>query len=1168
MDSTILTSPGRQTAKLNRDHLLQEPKAFHLLGNDQMQTRLSVAGAGYVHLDGQAITRWRPDPTCDADGYFFYLRDLDSQAFWSATYLPTKAEPEEYEVEFSRGLARFIRRDGKIVSKLEVFLSPDANVEFRRLTVTNQGTAARRIELTSYAEIVLQAADADAVHPAFSKLFVETWCEEPSILFAKRRPRISGETTLAASHFFAGGTGSDAVSFETDRANFLGRGNTTVCPTALQVSGPLKGQLGSVLDPVFSLRRVLFLAPNESVTTTFAIAAGNDPQELLELAKRYEATQSLDAVFQTIEAISHGEANGEALHPLSETLPETLPDTSKRISTEIVNSPAKCSEPEDSAFDEPLQHDNGWGGFTADGTEYVIRLRPTDDPCRMLPPMPWVNIVSNEKAGFIVSETGAGYTWSGNSRLNRLTPWHNDPISNPHGEAIYIRDEDTQTFWSPTPGPVRQSTEYEIRHGFGYTCFRHTSNEFSHELTQFVPRDDGLKITWVRLQNTSDRTRRISLFSYHHWDLTDGNLGARTRTETTIDPRQQIIFATNDQRGIFANNCSFATLLTSNGAQGMQSTCDRLEFLGPHGDLAAPQALTSSADLSGRSGKGFDQCAASSASVEIGPGETLEFAVLLGEAPSKSAANDLIEQYRTPASWTAALDDVRAFWSETLAAVQIETPSSALNLMVNGWLTYQNLSCRMWGRSALYQSGGAFGYRDQLQDSAALLHHCPELTRKQILRNAAHQFVEGDVQHWWHPPESIGIRTQFSDDLLWLPLFAAEYVEATGDEALWQEQIPFLTGSQLPAGEAEIMLTPTESEESGSLYEHCCRALDRGLTSGRHGLPLMGCGDWNDGMNRVGQGGTGESVWLGFFIDYILGKMLPVCEQFGDNSRLQHYLGYREQLRAALHDAGWDGGWYRRAYFDDGTPLGTAAADECQIDALVQAWAVLSGADTPERANKAMEAAAARLIDEEAGLIRLLDPPFDKMKNDPGYIKGYLPGVRENGGQYTHGVLWFIRAIAELGYGTRAVELLEMLTPINHARTPEEVETYQTEPYVVAADVYGKSPHVGRGGWSWYTGSAGWMWRVAVESILGVRLVCGNTLQIDPRISAEWPECRIWYRLPDSQTQYEILINNPNGKEKGVVSAELDGRPIPVESGAARIPLVRDGKKHLVTLGL
>jgi len=704
-------------------------------------------------------------------------------------------------------------------------------------------------------------------------------------------------------------------------------------------------------------------------------------------------------------------------------------------------------------------------------------------------------------------------------------------------------------------------------HDFPRPLFAGLGN--SSELASlFLGRYERLKITWIQLKNTSDRSRRISLFCYHHWDLTDGCREARSQTETSIDPQQEIVFATNGRRGIFSENWAFAALLAPDGSKPIQSTCDRLEFLGHHGTLASPLALTGCAELSERSGKGFDPCAASATSIEIAPGETIEFAVLLGEADSKSAASEMLQRYRSPASWAEALAEVRAFWSDTVSAVQIETPSSAINLMVNGWLTYQNLSCRMWGRSALYQSGGAYGFRDQLQDSAALLHHLPKLTRQQIVRNAAHQFVEGDVQHWWHPPHSLGIRTMFSDDLLWLPLVSAEYVEATGDESLWQEEIPFLSGSQLPAGEVEIMLTPTKSKESGTLYEHCCRALDRGLTTGRHGLPLMGCGDWNDGMNRVGHCGTGESVWLGFFIDYVLDKMLPICQQFDDRPRLDRYLNYREQLRTSLHDAGWDGGWYRRAYFDDGTPLGTAAAEECQIDALVQAWSVLSGADTPDRANKAMEAAAGRLIDEEAGLIQLLDPPFDKIKDDAGYIKGYLPGVRENGGQYTHGVLWFVRAVAELGYGSRAVELLEMLTPINHTRTAEEVATYQTEPYVVAADVYSQNPHVGRGGWSWYTGSAGWMWRVTVESILGIRLLGGDTLRIDPCISSDWPECRIRYRLADKQTVYELLIRNHEGREHGVKTCELDGQSLTIENAVARVPLTFDGETHRVVVTL
>jgi cyclic beta-1,2-glucan synthetase len=563
-------------------------------------------------------------------------------------------------------------------------------------------------------------------------------------------------------------------------------------------------------------------------------------------------------------------------------------------------------------------------------------------------------------------------------------------------------------------------------------------------------------------------------------------------------------------------------------------------------------------------------CHTWTANLEIAAANAIECSFLLGEADSKQEAAQIHRRFQRAHELNKAAEAVCEFWKFKLSAVQIETPCRALDILVNGWLPYQNLSCRLWGRSAFYQSGGAFGFRDQLQDAAAFVLHHPDITRRQILLHSAHQFVEGDVLHWWHPPQSRGLRTRFSDDLLWLPYVATHYVRTTGDEVLWDKSARFLTARRLHEDEAEALVDPEDSGTSASVYEHCCRAIDISLATGAHGLPLMGCGDWNDGMNRIGWPGRGESVWMGFFLVSVLEGMLPVCERRGDQQRADQYRAHRANLVAALNEDGWDGAWYRRAFYDDGTPVGSAANVECRIDALVQAWSVLSKVAPPERAALALQSVEDILVDEKAGLIRLLTPPFDKTPRDPGYIKGYLPGIRENGGQYTHGVLWFIRALVEVGRGSRAVELLEMLLPINHARTPEEVAIYQVEPYVVAADVYGEPPHVGRGGWTWYTGSAGWMWRVAVESILGLGVENGKTLVLNPCISARWPMCKLQFRLPDGKTEYNIVIENPVGKQSGITSVTVDGTltSSSIHHGIARLPLISDGGTHNVVVRL
>jgi len=1169
----------------------------YLLSNQQLTSLVSWTGAGGVSWKDLAVTRWRADRTADAEGYFVYLRDLDRGEFWSASYQPTLKATKDLKVRARGNSIEFSRSEHQIRSVMKICLASDCDVELRSCTLTNQSSVPRRLELTSYMELALQDPVADRAHPAFSKLFIETECLESGLLLARRRKREAEEVVLSAAHFLVSADGMGADELETDRCRFIGRGQTLCRPRAMESVKSLSGTVGSVLDPVLSLRKYVDLAPNESACVVFGIAASLDAEELSQFVHQFASLDVIDKTFAVATNASrkpslysvenkawrhdspapselllaagedHASRNGGAVGGSSASKQYSPPACDNHETDNLPNAEALAIR-NSKATAESLQFDNGWGGFSADGTEYVMRVGRLPGNATNRPPMPWVNVIANPKLGFIVSESGAGYTWSENSRLNRLTPWQNDPVCDPHSEALYIRDEQTGVFWSPTPGPVPQECEYEVRHGFGYTQFSHTSHQLKQEVVQFVPCEDAVKVTCVRLQNLSNQTRELSLFSYHQWELGDGSSQSSKQTKISISNDQKIVFATTDQRGEFSTRTAYASLVSGQSDSMQYCTGDRREFLGQDGRLADPAALQTGDHLSAAAGIGLDPCAACQTTVQIRPGESLDYIVLLGESLSRNEAVAVVNRYQSAQDCHQALAEVKAFWREKLSVVQIQTPSPAIDLLVNGWLSYQNLSCRLWGRSSTYQSGGAYGFRDQLQDAAAWIHQWPSLTREQIVRNAAHQFIEGDVLHWWHPPTSRGIRTAFSDDLLWLPLFAAEYVEATGDHALWEENVRFLSGPALPEGSAEIMLTAEDSGETGSIYEHCCRALDHGLTTGQHGLPLMGCGDWNDGMNRVGQGGQGESVWLGFFIDYVLSLMLPVCKQFGDQGRLRHYQDYRSKLRIALNDAGWDGDWYRRAYFDDGSPLGTASSEECQIDALVQAWAVLSGAAPADRAAQAMAAADQRLVDQQAGVIQLLAPPFDQMVGDPGYIKGYLPGIRENGGQYTHGVLWFVRAVAELGQGSRAVELMEMLSPISHTRNAAEVNTYQTEPYVVAADVYSQPPHAGRGGWSWYTGSAGWMWRVAVESILGVRLKSGKKLLIDPRISASWPECRIQYRLPASGTSYEILILNPNGHESGVQSASLDGEKMPVRGKVAEIPLSGDGKQHRVEISL
>jgi cyclic beta-1,2-glucan synthetase len=771
-------------------------------------------------------------------------------------------------------------------------------------------------------------------------------------------------------------------------------------------------------------------------------------------------------------------------------------------------------------------------------------------------PAPWINVIANPSFGFLVSESGSGYTWSGNSRENRLTPWSNDPVTDAPGEAFLVRDDETGEIWGPTALPVRDAWPYVIRHGQGYSRFEHESRGIALELLQFVPLAETVKVSRLTVRNRSTSTRRLTVAAYAEWVLGVSRGATAPFTVTQRDEETGALFATNAWNEEFGGGVAFADL----GGRQTAWTADRTEFLGRNGGLDSPSGLAPEVALSGRAGAGLDPCAALLRSLELQPGAEAEVVFLLGQGADAADARRLVRQMRA-ANLDAALDEVRRFWDDTLGALQVKTPDRSMDLMLNRWLLYQVLACRVWARAAFYQSSGAFGFRDQLQDVMALSAARRDVVRQHLLRAAGRQFREGDVQHWWHEPSGRGVRTRISDDLLWLPHALVQFIEVTGDRAVLDETVPFLEGAPLLPGESERYFAPRISEERATLFEHAARALDRSLAVGRHGLPLMGTGDWNDGMNRVGAGGHGESVWLAWFLHTTLWEFAGLAEQRGETERAARWRAHVEALGKAVEREGWDGDWYRRAFFDDGTPLGSSANDECRIDSVAQSWGVISGAADPQRRRRAMAAVEEYLVRRGDGLVLLLTPPFDHMRPDPGYIKGYLPGVRENGGQYTHAALWAVIAFAALGEGDKAGELFDILNPINHASTRSGLHRYKVEPYVAAADIYAEPPHVGRGGWTWYTGSAGWMYRAGIEWILGFRLR-GTRLHIDPCIPRAWPGYEITFRYHSAR--YRLTVENPHGSTRGVAKVELDGQPIEIRE----IPLSNDGRQHEILVVL
>ena len=901
---------------------------------------------------------------------------------------------------------------------------------------------------------------------------------------------------------------------------------------------------GAAQGSIYTLRTDLI--PPGAREMLFAVAG------VMLQARRGSIGQQLDAL-ATLTTSPLALAP-RALAPLAPASLATAPlsSTSQRPALLSATRPPVTPAPQAQPPLPDLTFFNGTGGFSPDGREYVTVLDKGATT-----PAPWINVIANAGFGFQVSAEGSGFAWAENSRENQLTPWSNDPVTDPAGEAIYLRDLQSGAIWTPTARPIRNQGRYTARHGFGSSRFLHDAHGIAAEMLQFVPLDAPVKVSRLTLHNHSGKTRQLSVTGYAEWVLGTSRSATAHHVVTEIDSDTGAILARNPYTTAFPGRIAFADF----GAEVSSRSGDRSAFLGRGGHMADPLALHQPG-LDNQAGAGLDPCAALQRTLTLAPGESIEVTFLLGQTGSRDDTVALIHRMRS-ADLDALLHEVHAHWHDVLDAVQISTPDKATDLMLNGWLLYQTLACRVWARAGFYQASGAYGFRDQLQDGMALTFTRPALTREHLLRAAGRQFPEGDVQHWWLPHSGQGVRTRISDDRVWLSYGVAQYVSVTGDHSILDEDIPFLDGPALLPGAHDDFFQPSQSDTSASLFEHCARGLDQAITlTGENGMPLIGTGDWNDGMNRVGEHGTGTSVWLGWLLIDTLTKMAAYAQD-RDPDRAAHWRAHAESVRQSIERDGWDGAWYRRGTFDDGTILGTSEAMECRIDSIAQSWAVLSGAADPVRAATAMESLTTHLVRPDPGLALLFTPPFDQTPLDPGYIKGYPPGLRENGGQYSHAAMWAILAHARLGDGDAAGGLFALVNPINHSLTPSDMQRYKVEPYVIAADVYSTAPHEGRGGWTWYTGSAGWMYRAGIEGLLGL-IWQQPVLRLNPCFPRHWPQISATVRHGD--TSFEIVINNASGAGYGVGSARIDGTDIAIDITGLALPLT--GGHHRVEITL
>jgi len=1255
---------------------LDIPKT-HILTNGSYSTMLTDRGLGYSKYKNIFISRWRNDYISSIYGNIFYIKDVRDNKVWSSTYFPNITIPDSYSVTFAGDKAKFVRKDGNIETHQEVVVSPEDNVEIRRITLINHDDKEKEFEITSYFELINGDLMGDIAHRAYSNLFVETFYDDEIILANRRKRRKEEKNTWVFNTSTVEGESIGRMEYETDRAEFISRGRNLENPRAVTESLPLSGKIGAVLDPVMAIRRRVRLQAGESIKVSFVLGVADNKGDAIELGKKYLGNESIQRAFRmaltrsqvensyfnfsakevdlyeemmsylifnkTFKRVQLSENSGRKglwSNGISGDIPIILLNIEKSADIGILYELLKAHEyykaknlsvdlvimnNEETQYDEPVWNElnelimkshlrdiknisggvyllkksalsnqeresiiasaeiildaskgtlgeqverievqsysnkkeytefveyekrdldreelelfNGIGGIDKKTNEYVIRFNKNQRT-----PLPWSNILANKEFGSIITENGGGFTFVENSHECRLTPWSNDSVLDDTGEQIYIRNEENGKIFTPYMG--KEEKELEVRYGKGYGKYISIEQGVKQELLVFVPKEKNIKLSKLSLNNLIDKKRKFSIFYYIQPLMGESLHRDKKYVEVRYDD-DKIIFK-NTFNTDFKENIGY--IFSSEKLKSY--ILSKNDFVGK-GSIEEPEALKAEKLL--EINDESDNVAVLQIELELEAYENKEIVFALGCEKKIEDIERNKEKYSDINEVNRSFEEVKSYYNE-INRIKIKTPDESMNYLFNEWLVYQALTSRIYAKSAFYQSGGATGFRDQLQDILPFIYLDEDLSRNQIIYQAKHQFREGDVLHWWHKEGRKGIRTKFSDDKLWLPYVVSEYLLITGKFDLLDEEVEYVEGDILEEHEEEKYMEFNYTTEKESIYQHCVNAIEISLRFGEHGLPLIGSGDWNDGMNQIGHKGKGESVWLGWFLYDILVRFSAIMKDRGDNENAERYSQIASKLAESLNKNAWDGKWYKRAYFDDGRALGSIENDECKIDSISQSWAVISGAGEKEKVINAIKSVENYLIDRENKIVKLLTPAFVNTELEPGYIKGYLAGIRENGGQYTHAAVWLGIAYAILNEGEKAYEIERLLNPLNHTLDLSNVNKYKLEPYVMPADIYSNEKVLGRGGWSWYTGAASWMYRFVIEYIIGIKKR-GEKIILEPCLPEFWNEIEVEYRYFNSL--YKIKAYNYDKNEMIVDGTLTTGN---------MVELVNDGGIHFVEI--